>query len=124
MTTRWVCLGLLLLTASPVRAQSAAAARAEAETAFRQKDYRRSARRFADAIERGASDPRLFYNAARAFALSRDGDRAFDYLGRSIDQGFVGVGVQPDLVVHPTVSEIRAGRDAVLDAALRSLQKK
>lgn len=34
---------------------------------------------------------------------------------------FVGVGVQPDVVVRPTVSDVRAGHDAVLAAALRSL---
>jgi carboxyl-terminal processing protease len=37
---------------------------------------------------------------------------------------FVGVGVKPDLVVRPTVADVRAGRDTVLEAALRSLQKK
>lgn len=34
---------------------------------------------------------------------------------------FVGVGVQPDLVVRPTLASVRAGQDPVLDAALREL---
>jgi carboxyl-terminal processing protease len=36
---------------------------------------------------------------------------------------FVGRGIQPHIVVHPTVSDFRAGRDTVLEAALRELQK-
>lgn len=32
---------------------------------------------------------------------------------------FVGVGVQPQVVVRPTVADFRAGRDTVLDAALK-----
>lgn len=32
---------------------------------------------------------------------------------------FVGVGVQPQVVVHPTVTDFRAGRDTVLEAALK-----
>jgi carboxyl-terminal processing protease len=36
---------------------------------------------------------------------------------------FVGVGVQPQRIVHPTVADVRAGRDTVLEAALSSLQK-
>jgi C-terminal processing protease CtpA/Prc len=30
---------------------------------------------------------------------------------------FVGIGIRPDTEVHPTVSEVRAGRDAALEAA-------
>jgi len=36
---------------------------------------------------------------------------------------FVGVGIQPAVVVHPTVEDFRAGRDTVLDAALREAQR-
>lgn len=36
---------------------------------------------------------------------------------------FVGRGIQPHVVVHPTVSDFRAGRDTVLEAALRELRK-
>jgi C-terminal processing protease CtpA/Prc len=36
---------------------------------------------------------------------------------------FVGKGVQPQIIVHPTVSDVRAGRDPVLEAALRELRK-
>jgi carboxyl-terminal processing protease len=36
---------------------------------------------------------------------------------------FVGRGIQPHIVVHPTVSDFRAGRDTVLEAALRELRK-
>jgi len=35
---------------------------------------------------------------------------------------FVGVGVQPQVVVHPTVRDIRSGRDTVLEAALKQLK--
>jgi len=34
---------------------------------------------------------------------------------------FVGVGIQPDILVGPTVADFRAGRDTVLDAAIREL---
>jgi carboxyl-terminal processing protease len=36
---------------------------------------------------------------------------------------FVGRGVQPRIVIHPTVSDVRAGRDTVLEAALRELRQ-
>ncbi len=35
---------------------------------------------------------------------------------------FVGVGVLPDVVVQPTVADVRAGVDTVLEAALRELR--
>jgi len=35
---------------------------------------------------------------------------------------FVGVGVQPDMVARQSIAELRAGRDAVLQAALRELK--
>lgn len=35
---------------------------------------------------------------------------------------FVGVGVLPDLAVRPTVADVQAGRDPVLDAAVRALR--
>ena len=35
---------------------------------------------------------------------------------------FVGVGVQPGVVVRPTVEDFRAGRDTVLEAALGLLR--
>jgi C-terminal processing protease CtpA/Prc len=35
---------------------------------------------------------------------------------------FVGVGVQPDRLVHPTLADFRAGRDPVLEAALEELR--
>lgn len=37
---------------------------------------------------------------------------------------WVGKGFQPDVLVRPTVADIRLGHDAVLDAALRVLEKK
>lgn len=37
---------------------------------------------------------------------------------------FIGVGVQPDILVRPTVADLRAGRDTVLEAALRTLKQK
>lgn len=36
---------------------------------------------------------------------------------------FVGIGIQPDVVVHPTAKSIAAGKDDVLDAAIKELQK-
>lgn len=36
---------------------------------------------------------------------------------------FVGVGVQPQILVHPTIADLRAGRDTVLEAALAELRK-
>lgn len=35
---------------------------------------------------------------------------------------YVGVGINPDILVRPTVADIRSGRDPVLEAALRSLK--
>jgi C-terminal processing protease CtpA/Prc len=35
---------------------------------------------------------------------------------------FVGVGVQPAVLVHPTVKDFRAGRDTVLEAAILEVQ--
>jgi C-terminal processing protease CtpA/Prc len=36
---------------------------------------------------------------------------------------FVGIGVQPDLEVRAMMSDIRSGRDPVLDAALKHLKR-
>jgi C-terminal processing protease CtpA/Prc len=35
---------------------------------------------------------------------------------------FIGVGVRPDIEVHTTVADFRAGRDTVLEAALNQIQ--
>jgi hypothetical protein len=35
---------------------------------------------------------------------------------------FVGIGIQPDKVVRPTLADLRAGRDTVLEAALKELK--
>lgn len=35
---------------------------------------------------------------------------------------FVGVGIQPQVLVHPTVRDVRAGKDTVLEAALNYLR--
>ena len=37
---------------------------------------------------------------------------------------FVGVGIQPNIVVHPTAKSIVAGKDDILDAAIQHLQKR
>ncbi len=37
---------------------------------------------------------------------------------------FVGTGIEPDVAVSPTVADLRAGRDTVLEAALRELRGK
>ena len=36
---------------------------------------------------------------------------------------FVGIGIQPDIIVHSTIKSIRAGRDPVLEAAIQHLEK-
>jgi C-terminal processing protease CtpA/Prc len=36
---------------------------------------------------------------------------------------FVGVGIQPNILVRPTIEDFRAGRDTVLDAAIRELKQ-
>lgn len=38
-------------------------------------------------------------------------------------KAFVGVGVQPHIVVHPTINDFRANRDTVLEAAIKELNK-
>lgn len=35
---------------------------------------------------------------------------------------FVGVGIQPDKLVYPTILDFRAGRDTVLEAVLKELK--
>lgn len=37
---------------------------------------------------------------------------------------FVGVGIPPDVAVSPTIADLRAGRDTVLEAALRELARR
>ncbi|MFZ2489908.1 MAG: hypothetical protein WA208_00350 [Thermoanaerobaculia bacterium] len=37
---------------------------------------------------------------------------------------FVGVGIQPQVVIRPTVADLLAGKDTVLDAAVTYLTKK
>jgi len=36
---------------------------------------------------------------------------------------FVGRGIEPDVLVTPTVTDIRAGRDAALESAIAALEK-
>lgn len=36
---------------------------------------------------------------------------------------FVGIGIKPSVIVHPTVKDFRQGRDAVLEAALKILKE-
>lgn len=38
-------------------------------------------------------------------------------------KAFVGIGVQPHVVVHPTVADFRANRDTVLEAAIAEINK-
>jgi C-terminal processing protease CtpA/Prc len=35
---------------------------------------------------------------------------------------FVGYGIQPDVVIRPTVADVRAGRDPVLETAMAELR--
>ncbi len=35
---------------------------------------------------------------------------------------FIGKGIQPDKLILPTVADIRAGRDTVLEAAIKELR--
>jgi carboxyl-terminal processing protease len=98
-------LALALSLSTPARANPGAAAWAEAKAAYDQKDYERSAKRFADAIDAGLDDPRALYDAAGASALTGKNDRAFDYLGRTIQQGFHDVG---QLNKDPDLSNLRS----------------
>jgi hypothetical protein len=34
---------------------------------------------------------------------------------------FVGIGIQPDLLVRPTIADFRANRDPVLEAGVKEL---
>jgi len=36
---------------------------------------------------------------------------------------FVGIGIQPDVVAHPTIKSIAAGKDDVLEVAVKYLQR-
>lgn len=36
---------------------------------------------------------------------------------------FIGIGVQPHVLVHPTLNDVRAGKDTVLEAAVRFLRR-
>jgi len=36
---------------------------------------------------------------------------------------FIGIGVQPQIIVHPTIADFRASRDTTLEAALRKLKQ-
>ena len=59
--------------------------------------------------------------AAEDFAVTFDAARRGDVLGEPTGRADDGPGVQPHRLVHPTVSDIRAGRDTVLLAAWHSL---
>lgn len=82
---------LLWLSATAALAQEAKKLSAQANEAYNQKDYAKSAELYAAAIERGDDDPDTFYNAACAFALSGQNDKAFQCLEKAIDQGWSNV---------------------------------
>jgi C-terminal processing protease CtpA/Prc len=85
--------GLLLVCAifAVVPAQTAAALSAQAEAAYQRKEYEKSAQLYLAAIERGAQDPNVFYNAASSLALAGKKDEAFKLLEGAAAQGFSNI---------------------------------
>jgi len=61
-----------------------------------------------------------------SFRLPGDGSaRVRTKHDRMVDgRDFIGVGVQPDIVVQPTIADIAAGRDPVLEAAIREIHNR
>jgi hypothetical protein len=87
-TTLRVIAALLLCSGWAVYAQTAASLAAQAQEAYDQKRYADSARLFAAAVEKGATHPNVFYNAACSYALAGDAGQAFGFLDRAIDAGY------------------------------------
>jgi carboxyl-terminal processing protease len=85
-----ICCLLLcsLALAIPVSAQNAADSVQKALDAYNRKEYEKSAQLFATAINQGAKDPDVFYNAACSFALAGKKEEAIAYLTQSISHGF------------------------------------
>jgi len=109
-----VCLGIACVLARSAHAQRDSALVAQAEAAYQKRDFERAAALYAQAVDRGYGDLRTLYSAACCTKRDTYPD------GREL----VGIGVQPAQQVRPTVEDIRAGRDAVLEAAQRSLQRR
>src|SRR5215471_20191952 len=68
--------------------KSAAQLTSEAMAAYGKKDYPLAAKLFQQAIEKGASQSEVFYNAACAYALSGDRDRSLQLVEKSIEAGY------------------------------------
>ena len=79
---------VLWLSAISALAQEAKKLSAQANDAYNQKDYAKSAELYAAAIECGDDDPGTFYNAACSFALRQQSEKAFQYLEKAIAQGW------------------------------------
>ena len=78
-------------------------------------------------IKAGNTEGATAYDVAGNFALADKQEGAFHYLELAIGRGyykreFVSKGIQPTKLVSPTVSDSRAGRDTVLEAALTKLK--
>jgi carboxyl-terminal processing protease len=86
-----ICCLLLcsLALAIPVAAQDAADSTQKAMDAYNRKDYEKSAQLFVIAINQGAKDPDVFYNAACSFALSGKKEEAFGHLAQAISRGYL-----------------------------------
>ena len=73
----------------------------QAYDAYTEKRYADSARLFAEAIEKGATDQTTLYNAACSAALAGDEEQAFRFLDRAVAAGWRDVAhlrADPDLV--------------------------
>ncbi len=80
---------VLLLVAPAVRAQDADAIAQQANAAYTAGEYARGAALFAAAVEAGADDPAVPYNAACSYALAGGHtDEAFRYLSLAVDLGW------------------------------------
>jgi Predicted Zn-dependent protease (DUF2268)/A/B hydrolase-like, N-terminal domain len=68
--------------------KTAAQLTSEGMAAYRKKDYALAAKLLQQAIDKGATQSDVFYNAACALALNGERDRAFQFIEKSIEAGY------------------------------------
>lgn len=104
-----------------------------AKQQYNAKQYAKSAELYAAAIKAGATKSATAYNAACAFALGGNNDKAFDYLDRAIDAGYRDLahlksdadlnGLHSDkrwaTAIERIEAAIRKTREAVIEPKLR-----
>ncbi len=90
MRARLSCITCILsiVVAQTLLAQKPDSLILQADTAYQHKRYVECSIFYELAIAAGANDPITLYNASCCFALSGRKEKAFNYLGKSIDQGF------------------------------------